>query len=267
MAIDAYQNKKGLLLKECLSAELFMPYTSVVGGILACKLVYGLSQSISALYFKSYSSLSNIKCVEWNNRAISTVHAVFIAAISIYFVFWSDIYTKHGLPGYITYHSSSLSTFTLGASVGYFVADLMMIFWFYPYLGGLEYIVHHLLSGSAIAYSMLNGEGQLYTFMVLISEITTPGINLRWYLDTAGLKKSSIYIVNGVVIFMTWLIARIFLFIYLFCHVYMHFDQVSMMHDFGKLLVFGVPLVLFIMNMIWFGKITKGLMKTLSKMQ
>lgn len=41
-------------------------------------------------------------------------------------------------------------------------------------------VVHHLLSVSAVAYSMLTGEGQLYTFMVLISEATTPGINLRW---------------------------------------------------------------------------------------
>jgi hypothetical protein len=43
-------------------------------------------------------------------------------------------------------------------------------------------VIHHLLSIVAVAYSMLTGEGQLYTYMVLISETTTPGINLRWYL-------------------------------------------------------------------------------------
>lgn len=33
---------------------------------------------------------------------------------------------------------------------------------------------------------MLTGEGQLYTYMVLISETTTPGINLRWYAFLTG---------------------------------------------------------------------------------
>lgn len=44
-------------------------------------------------------------------------------------------------------------------------------------------------------------------------------------------------------------------------------EQVKQMHDFGKLLIFGVPLVLFVMNLMWFGKILKGLRKTLAKRQ
>lgn len=42
-------------------------------------------------------------------------------------------------------------------------------------------VIHHVISIAAVAYSILTGEGQLYTFMVLVSETTTPGINLRWY--------------------------------------------------------------------------------------
>ncbi|KAI8008483.1 hypothetical protein LOK49_LG07G01787 [Camellia lanceoleosa] len=75
-----------------------------------------------------------------------------------------------------------------------------------------EPIVHHSLFAIAVAYAMFTGKGQLYTFMVLISEITTPEINMRWYLDTAGLKRSSAYLINGVVIFFAWLVARILLF-------------------------------------------------------
>ncbi|KAE8675792.1 tetratricopeptide repeat protein 7A-like [Hibiscus syriacus] len=89
----------------------------------------------------------------------------------------------------------------------------------------MEYVIHHFLSIAAVAYSVLTGEGQLYTFMVLISETTTPGINLRWYLDTAGMKRSRAYLINGVVIFVTWLVARVLLFMHLFYHVYLHYDQ------------------------------------------
>lgn len=150
-------------------------------------------------------------------------------------------------------------------SAGYFLSDLGMICWFYPSLGGLEYVVHHSLSAIAVAYSMYTGEGQLYTFMVLISEVTTPEINMRWFLDTAGLKRSYAYLINGVVIFFAWLVARILLFIYMFYHVSLHYDQVIHMHIFGILLVFGVPAALGVMNLMWFGKIIKGLKKNLSK--
>ncbi|XP_011032790.1 PREDICTED: transmembrane protein 56-B-like [Populus euphratica] len=156
-------------------------------------------------------------------------------------------------------------TYFLQVSAGYFIADLGMIIWFYPSLGGVEYVIHHFLSLVAVAYSMLTGEGQLYTYMVLISETTTPGINLRWYLDTAGMKKSKAYLLNGVVIFFAWFVARILLFIYLFYHVFLHLYQVKQMHSFGRLLALVVPVVLSVMNLMWFWKIFKGMKKTLAK--
>ncbi|KAJ7965035.1 Transmembrane protein 56-B [Quillaja saponaria] len=265
MAIKSYENQAELLLKRYLLADPLIPYTSIVGGVLSCKMVYEITQLISTLYFKSYSSLSKIQHIEWNSRAISTIHAIFIATMSLYFVFCSDLFSDHQTASIITLQSSSLSMFSLGVSVGYFLADLGIIFWFYPSLGGSEYVIHHLLSLAAVAYAMLTGEGQLYTYMVLISEATTPGINLRWYLDTAGMKRSKAYLINGVVIFFAWLVARVLLFIYMFYHVYLHLDQVEQMHTAGQLLVFFVPSALSVMNLVWFGKIIRGLRKTLAK--
>ncbi|KAL3851570.1 hypothetical protein ACJIZ3_013452 [Penstemon smallii] len=202
-----YQNQAELLVRSYLLSDPFIPYTSVIGGILACKLLYDLTQLISTFYFRSYNGLTKIQRSEWNNRGISTIHALFISTVSLYFVFWSDLFSDQNSTGLVTFRNSSLSTFALGISVGYFISDLGMICWLYPSLGGVEYIVHHSLSGIAVAYSMYTGEGQLYTFMVLISEVTTPEINMRWYLDTAGLKKSTAYLINGVVIFFAWLVS------------------------------------------------------------
>ncbi|TYG92940.1 hypothetical protein ES288_A11G072000v1 [Gossypium darwinii] len=228
MEIKSYQNQAELLVKEYLLADSVIPYTSVICGICACKMVYDLTQLFSNVYFKSYPGLSKLQRTEWSNR-------------------------------------SALSTFTLGISLGYFLSDLAMIIWFYPFLGGMEYVLHHLLSVAGIANPMLTGEGQVYTFMVLISESTTPGINLRWYLDTAGMKRSRAYLINGVVMFVAWLVARILLFMYLFYHIYLHYDQVKQVNSLGQLLISIVPLVLSVMNLMWFGKIIKGLMKTLAK--
>ncbi|KAL6983225.1 hypothetical protein U1Q18_016616 [Sarracenia purpurea var. burkii] len=265
MSSKSYRTLAKLLLKGYLLADPNIQYTSVIGSIFACKMVYDLSHLISAVYFNGYSSLSNFQRVEWNNRAISTFHAIFITIVSLYFAFWSDLYLNDQFAGPLTFRSSSLSKFALGASVGYFLCDLGMIFWFYPSLGGMEYVVHHLLSLVTVAYALLTGEGQFYTYMVLISEMTTPWINLRWYLDTAGMKTSRAYLINGMLMFIFWMVARILLFLYLLHHVYLHYDQVKLMHAFGHFLVITVPSILSVMNLIWFGKIVRGLKKTLAK--
>lgn len=216
------------------------------------KMAYDITRSITFHYFKGFTSLTKIQRIEWNNRGMSTVHSIYITIMSIYLVFFSDLYSKydqHQRAIMFTLRSSPLSTFTLGVSVGYFILDLSMIY--------------HLLSLFAIAYSVFSGEGQFYTYMVLISEATTPGINLRWFLDTIGLKTSNAYIINGAVMFFAWLIARILLFGYLFYHVSQHYAQIVKMHIIGCILVFCVPSILAMMNIIWFGKILKGLKKQL----
>ncbi|KAG7546886.1 TRAM/LAG1/CLN8 homology domain [Arabidopsis suecica] len=260
MEIKSYQTQAEEFVEHYLLADPFLPYTSVLAGTFLCKLLF------SSIHIKSYSALTKIKRIEWNNRGISTVHAIFISFMALYFVFFSDLFSdQRSLESLTVLRTSPLSNFGLGVSVGYFLADLGMIFWLYPSLGGSEYIFHHCLSGTAVAYSLFSGEAQLYTYMVLISEVTTPEINLRWYLDIAGLKRSKAYLINGVGIFIAWLTARILLFIYMFYHVYIHYDQVVEMHTFGYLLVFVVPIALSVMNLMWFGKIVKGLKKTLEK--
>ncbi|KAK8453742.1 hypothetical protein SEVIR_5G335900v4 [Setaria viridis] len=295
LAAKAYKYKAESLVKEYLLADSYVSYTAVLGGILMCKMAYDITSLISSLYYKGYGSLTKIQKLEWNNRwnyhvqklfpfspycceclystftvylfrGMSTVHAIFITVMSVYLVFFSNLFSDQ-LDGPVTFRSSNLSNFTLGVSVGYFITDLAMIFWAYPSLGGMEYVLHHMLSLISIVYAMYSGEGQLYTYMVLISETTTPGINLRWFLDTAGMKKSKAYLVNGVAMFVAWLVARIILFVYLFYHIYFHYDQVKQMHTFSCILIFAVPTILLVMNTMWFAKILRGLKKTLAKRQ
>lgn len=264
MAMTAYTNQAQAMMRDYLLADPLVPYTSVLIGVVLCKMTYDLTRILSSFYFKGFSSLTKIQRVEWNNRGMSSAHAIFITAISLYLIVTTDLFSDR-VKGPITFRSSIISTSALGVSVGYFITDLAMIFWLYPSLGGMEYVLHHTLSLVSIAYTMLSGEGQFYTYMILLSETTTPEINMRWFLDTAGLKKSSAYLVNGIMIFVVWLVARIFLFLYVFYHIYLHYSQIMQMHLFGYYLVLTVPSVLFVMNTVWFTKILKGVMKTLSK--
>ncbi|KAM6578503.1 hypothetical protein CsatB_030340 [Cannabis sativa] len=247
------------------SSREFQYLASVFSGIVLCAIVYWLTGAISSLCFKSYRNLSGAQKLEWNNRGFSTVHAIVVAFASFYLLVLSDLFREDSVDGLIVDRNSTLSNTVLGVSIGYFLTDLAMIFWLYPALGGFEYVIHHGLSMFSIILALLSGQAQIYILMVLFSESTTPFVNLRWYLDIAGQKNSSLYICNGIALFVGWLVARVILFIYFFTHMFLHFEEVKTVFPLGFYSLLSVPPVLGIMNLFWFWKISKGLVKTLTK--
>jgi hypothetical protein len=78
---------------------------------------------------------------------------------------------RHGSPPTLSSH------FTMACCSHSTTVDYYLFLKFTP---ELYQVIHHVLSLVSVVYAMLSGEGQLYAFMVLISETTTPGINLRW---------------------------------------------------------------------------------------
>ncbi|KAF3973779.1 hypothetical protein ACB098_08G076300 [Castanea mollissima] len=238
---------------------------SIFSGIIVCIIIYKLTGYISLLCFKGYGKLSSAVKVEWNNRGFSTFHALIVAFASLYLLLLSDEFDEKSHGDLIISRTSTLSDMLLGFSLGYFLSDLAMILWLFPALGGLEYVLHHGLSMSSILLSLISGQARIYILMVLFSESTTPFVNLRWYLDVAGQKNSKLYTYNGIALFLGWLVARIFLFIFFFAHMFSHFDQVKKIFPFGFYNLLVVSPVLAIMNVFWFWKIVRGLLKTLSK--
>ncbi|KAK1285885.1 hypothetical protein QJS10_CPB20g00012 [Acorus calamus] len=247
-----------------LIEHLLLP-ASVLCGIIMCKIIYEVTGLFSSLYIKGYAKLSNAQKVEWNNRGISTFHAIIVAVVSFHLVVLSDLFRDESQDEMMINKTSTLSDGLFGISLGYFLSDLGMILWHFPALGGKEYLLHHGLSMYSIFLSLISGQGQFYILMVLFTESTTPFVNLRWYLDLAGKKNSKLYILNGIALFLGWLVARILLFIYFYMHMYTHFDQVRTMFPLGFYSLLVVPPMLALMNVFWFWKICKGLRKTLMK--
>ncbi|XP_010931427.1 uncharacterized protein [Elaeis guineensis] len=247
-----------------LTEQILWP-VSIFSGIIMCKIVYEITCQISSRCFKAYSKLSKLQKIEWNNRGFSTFHAVLAAAASFYLLVISDLFEDGASEELMINRKSVLSDTMLGISLGYFLSDMAMILQFFPSLGGKEYVLHHGLSMYSIFFSLILGKAHVYILMVLFSEATTPFVNVRWYLDTAGQKSSNMYIYNGMALFLGWLVARILLFIYFFIHMYLHFDQVKTIFPLGRYSLGTVPPMLALMNVFWFWKIFKGMMKTLSK--
>ncbi|CDP04013.1 unnamed protein product [Coffea canephora] len=238
---------------------------SVFLGIVMCKIVHDLTGVVSSVFFSGYAKLDKQGKLEWNNRGFSTFHAIVVAAASLHLLIASDLFDAASQDELIVNRKSPLSDTILGISIGYFLSDLAMIIYHFPVLGGMEYVLHHGLSVFSIIQSLLSGQGQIYILMVLFTEITTPFVNLRWYLDTAGQKNSKLYVCNGLALFLGWLVARILLFMYFFVHLFSHFDQVKEVYTLGFYSLLTVPPVLAMMNAFWFLKIARGLIKTLTR--
>ncbi|XP_011080603.1 transmembrane protein 56-B [Sesamum indicum] len=238
---------------------------SVLAGILMCKIVYELTGVVSVSFVKEYSKLNSIQKLEWNNRGFSTFHAIVAAAGSLYLLLFSGLFVDDAQDELMINRTSTLSDTILGVSIGYFLTDLAMIFYHYPALGGMEYVVHHGLSMFSIIQSLLCSQAQIYILMVLFTESTTPFVNLRWYLDVAGLKNSKLYIYNGVALFFGWLAARVIIFLFFFYHMFIHFDQVKKVVPMGFYSLLTIPPTMAMMNVFWFWKIARGVLKTLSK--
>ena len=78
-----------------------------------------------------------------------------------------------------------------------------------------------------------------------------------------GWRSARIYTINGVCLFGTWLFARIILFLWFFKHMWEHRSDIADLRTDVKALILTVPPLLFVLNVFWFGKIVRGLMKLL----
>ncbi|KAL8225073.1 hypothetical protein R6Q57_017630 [Mikania cordata] len=183
---------------------------SAFGGIIMCKLSYESTGLVTPFIFKGFIKLNKAQKLEWMNRGFSTFHALFVAIASLYFLLISDLFDENDHEKLMIYRRSTLSEATLGISSGYFLSDMIMILWNYPSLGGLEYVLHHGLSMIGTLQCIFSGEAHYYIFMVLFTESTTPFVNIRWYLDVAGMKSSNLYLWNGIAMFIGWLVCVTF---------------------------------------------------------
>ncbi|KAG0579031.1 hypothetical protein KC19_4G067200 [Ceratodon purpureus] len=177
-----FHDEMDMLLGTWSSAgELVLWFVSVLSGIVFCKLVYDVSEGLSPVLFSSYNKLTKSEKVEWNNRTFSTAHAVVSSAIAFYLLYISDVFIESAPYGPIMFRSSMISQIGLGFSCGYFIADMGIVIAFFPVLGGYEFIAHHLVSMLSLILAVHCAHAHLYLYIVLLSECTTPFINLRWY--------------------------------------------------------------------------------------
>lgn len=84
---------------------------------------------------------------------------------------------------------------------------------------------------------------------------------MRWYLDKSDLKATKIYTANGLLLLLVWGVARVVLFFPFYLHVLQNWEYVVQIPVHAAVLLLGVPLLLLVLNTMWFVKIVRGAYK------
>jgi hypothetical protein len=191
----------------------------------------------------------------------STLHAVLVSALCLWALCYSSEFFDSGSSSSsVVLHVSELSYAILGISAGYFLVDFGVICW-HTEIGSKEMYVHHVVSLLSLAIAAQVHSLHVYLLMVLLTETTTPFVNLRWALDRLQLKHLKLYQVNGLLLMLVWGVARVAIFVPFYLHVLQNLRLIVQEPPHAVAMLLGVPLLLVALNTMWFIKIVKGAYK------
>ena len=100
---------------------------------------------------------------------------------------------------------------------------------------------------------------------ILLLEVTTPFVNLRYFLSQLGYKDSTLYFVNGLIMTILWFVFRICYGLYIGIWIWRMHDQIAAMPSFITrwVSIWGGYTVAYLLQWLWFVKIMKGAIKVL----
>jgi len=122
------------------------------------------------------------------------------------------------------------------------------------------YIVHHL--GSILSWGICATTGALHNVAVPVCllEGTAPFVNGRYFLSTAGYKDTTLYMVNGALMALSFFLLRVCLNWYLFLtRIFWQHAAFSTLPLYMQLLFYPLMSINLSLQLFWFWKIVTGI--------
>ncbi|KAG1665439.1 hypothetical protein FOA52_005781 [Chlamydomonas sp. UWO 241] len=227
---------------------------------LVCFSLYKGSQVVSPRVFRAYRALTKEDQRQWDVRYASTMHAPLCVYYAYVMILSSDFFFYEGSPPNV-FRTNAVTHTALGVSTGFFLVETAITARYG--MGGPEMLAHHLGSLASVLTAVFMQQGHMHTMWMLVTECTTPFIDLRWLLDKADMKSTPLYFYNGMAIFIVWIVARLSIFPPFFYVVWQQRAQIPLLNVWSIMLLSVIPWVLLALNLLWFSKILKGVIKLL----
>ncbi|XP_057673402.1 TLC domain-containing protein 4-B isoform X2 [Corythoichthys intestinalis] len=207
--------------------------TVVAGSFVGFQLLFSLASPVlSSAISPSYGLLPPTKHTEWNSRG-----------------------------------DPSLVKLNVAITCGYLLYDLLLLACNWSTMGDKFFVCHHLAALYAYGYVLTRGVLPYFANFRLISELSTPFVNQRWFFEALKYPRSNrMVVVNGVAMAVVFFLVRIAVMPSYWVSVFATFGT----EDFERLGL-GAQVAwitscvaLDILNTIWMFKITRGCYKVLA---
>lgn len=220
-----------------------------------------VSPTIGNLTSKTYSNLKQSHKIEWNNRFTSTVFSSIVSIISLYILF-----VDHAIESSPLIYSSMLVKANIAIVMGYTISDMSIIIYNYRIIGDVFTLLHHSFAFVGYGYSLTYSVMPYFANFRLICELSTPLVNMRWFLYAGGHNKNSMYFfVNGLVMTLMFFVVRIAIIPVYWYKVY----SISESHLWAQMrhlryIMIVTCVILDVINLFWFRKMFSGARKILA---
>jgi len=208
---------------------------------------------------------------ELATRIVAIIHAAIVALGASSLVFFrkgNNLYVDHffdpfSWPQFTVYNEDAI--FYACISAAFFIADFILcVVQFEEY--GLQFVVHAAAGLSGCVFCLLYGEGLLYLMILMLFEVSTPFLHLRWWLIEYGYKDGVLYVINGLILVVTFTTFRMIIGIpVLLKMVYeLHTEPERDRHGLGMRIIFTMaPLLMTLLNSVWGLALWKGVLKAI----
>ncbi|XP_035659111.1 TLC domain-containing protein 4-like isoform X2 [Branchiostoma floridae] len=178
---------------------------AAASGFLGMLMIYKfISPRVVPLWFPAYHALPWEKQIQVNEIFMAGSHSVVVCISS-----WVAYFTVEELKPTTLWYDCALTRHTSAFFWGYSIADLLLMIC-HPHFGDVYFLMHHVVSLIAGYLGMASISIPYYVNVFLMMELTNPFVNFRFMLKALGYpEKSLLFSCTGVLIFITWWIARL----------------------------------------------------------
>lgn len=222
-------------------------------------ILYTQTHYLSGIICPTYRTLAPEKQLLWHTYVYSFVHAIVMSLFSVYAIsdrqMWADP----------VWQDSPISRIACAICIGYMFFDTTVVLYHHKVLWDWYYLFHHF--ATVYAYYQVVGYGALNFFAIyrLLAEISTPFVDLRWFIDTVGYPKTSKQnIVNGVLMTLAFFFVRILAMPHYWYIVYTVYGTDSFNNTgYMRWVLFLSCVILDSINVFWFYKMCRGVTKVI----
>ncbi|KAK3092090.1 hypothetical protein FSP39_025089 [Pinctada imbricata] len=220
-----------------------------------------VTPKVTRKFFKDYDVLDESKRIDWDARVNSSIHAVIVCTTCVCgFLYDEDISEEPICSVMVTMIQMHHIFFVFSFS------DMILLTMYWKQIGDVVFFLHHGASVYAYVYVMSFGVLPWFANYRLLAEFSTVFVNNRYFFDTMKyLKTHPMAFSNGIMMTLSFFVARIVTMPHYWYKVYTVYGTADFTNIGHIQLVLLIScFVLDVLNILWFYKMCKGVLKVLS---